>query len=184
MVESDTQPWDRPAPERAGRLSVYGLLPQDFTDLGAPGRGEHIFGRLQRPWDYREGSPWLSKEIRALANSTASSLENIEFIVNEIQEKIRDVAVRTKDTSISMLSEKETLLSVAGALQGVLLAVEVIRTVSSVSSEKALELQKNAEKASKGLDVKDESVLIPMINSALEDLEGIMNDLSEQSDNR
>nr|WP_320132792.1 23S rRNA (adenine(2503)-C(2))-methyltransferase RlmN [uncultured Holophaga sp.] len=40
------------------------MLPEDFEAAGAPGRGEHLFARIQRPWEYREGRPWLSREIR------------------------------------------------------------------------------------------------------------------------
>jgi len=43
---------------------MYGLLPEEFSALGAPGRGDHIFGMIQRPWEYREGFPRLSREIR------------------------------------------------------------------------------------------------------------------------
>ncbi|WP_052572534.1 23S rRNA (adenine(2503)-C(2))-methyltransferase RlmN [Holophaga foetida] len=40
------------------------MLPEDFTAMGAPGRAEHIFAMIQRPWEYRDGFPRLSREIR------------------------------------------------------------------------------------------------------------------------
>ncbi len=87
----------------------------------------------------------VAHEIRSLAESTANSLENIEILIKEIQAKIQEVADRTRQSSSAILAEKQTLLSVAGALQGVVLAVEVIRTVSGSSSEKAMELQKESQ---------------------------------------
>lgn len=55
------RPWDQPAPEKGGLPSAWALLPEDFARLGAPGRAEHLFERLQRPWTWREGAPWLAK---------------------------------------------------------------------------------------------------------------------------
>ncbi len=59
------QPWDVAAPERGGLPSAYGLLPEDLEALGAPGRPEHLFARLQRPSTWKDGAPWLSKAARA-----------------------------------------------------------------------------------------------------------------------
>jgi 23S rRNA (adenine2503-C2)-methyltransferase len=56
--------WNDPAPGPAGVPSAYGLEPADLEALGAPGRAAHVFGRLQRPWTWREGEPWLSRETR------------------------------------------------------------------------------------------------------------------------
>ncbi len=64
MPVTKPHPWDRPAPERAGRPSAYALLPEDFTALGAPGRAEHLFLQCQHPWAWVEGRPRLSREIR------------------------------------------------------------------------------------------------------------------------
>jgi 23S rRNA (adenine2503-C2)-methyltransferase len=65
MEKPGLNPWERPGAERSGPLSAYGLLPEDFTRLGAPGRGEHIFAMLQRPWTWVEHKrPRLSREIR------------------------------------------------------------------------------------------------------------------------
>ena len=52
----------RPAQE--SRPSAFGLLPEDFEAMGAPGRGVHIFNMIQRPWTWVEGRPRLSREIR------------------------------------------------------------------------------------------------------------------------
>lgn len=73
------QPWESPAPERTGKPSAYALLPEDFERMGAPGRGEHIFGTLQRPWAYVDGQPRLSRQIRAwLTEYTDLSLPKIQ----------------------------------------------------------------------------------------------------------
>ncbi len=58
-------PWDLAAPEKGGRPSAWALLPEDLAALGAPGRPEHLFARLQRLKTWREGRPWLSKEAKA-----------------------------------------------------------------------------------------------------------------------
>ncbi len=64
MVDAAQPLWDRPAPERAGRPSVFALLPEDFTTLGAPGRADHIFTQCQHPWAWVEDRPQVSREIR------------------------------------------------------------------------------------------------------------------------
>ncbi len=40
------------------------MLPDDFEDLGAPGRGEHIFSQIHHPWAWVEGRPRVSRAIR------------------------------------------------------------------------------------------------------------------------
>lgn len=65
VKDAASHPWDRPAAEQdAGRSCVFGLLPEDFERLGAPGRALHIFGMLQRPWTWRDGAPRVNREIR------------------------------------------------------------------------------------------------------------------------
>ena len=64
MAETLLHPWDRPAPERAGRPSVFALLPEDFTAMEAPGRAEHIFVQCQHPWAWVDNRPRVSREIR------------------------------------------------------------------------------------------------------------------------
>jgi ubiquinone biosynthesis protein UbiJ len=83
----------------------------------------------------------VAKEIRKLAQETESSLKNIEEFVGHIQEIVQKVVDHTTITASEIEKEKESLLSVAGALQGVILAVEIIRTVSNLSKEKAQEQQ-------------------------------------------
>ncbi len=58
-------PWDRRAPEREGPPSAWALLPDELAAAGCPGRPEHVFSRLQRTRTWREGSLFLSREIRA-----------------------------------------------------------------------------------------------------------------------
>jgi 23S rRNA (adenine2503-C2)-methyltransferase len=65
MAEPLLQPWDHPAPEKGGKPSAWALLPEDFAALGCPGRPEHVFHRLQRIHLWRDGRPWLAKEILA-----------------------------------------------------------------------------------------------------------------------
>ena len=59
-------PWERPAPESDGAAAAWALLPEDFAALGCPGRGEHVFSRLQRVrgWD-SDGGVGVSRQIRA-----------------------------------------------------------------------------------------------------------------------
>jgi 23S rRNA (adenine2503-C2)-methyltransferase len=78
MAETLLQPWDHPAPEKGGLPSAWALLPEDFAAMGCPGRPEHVFHRLQRVHLWREGRPWLSKEIMAwLSANTDLSLPQI-----------------------------------------------------------------------------------------------------------
>ncbi|HJW08301.1 MAG TPA: hypothetical protein VJ483_01630, partial [Holophagaceae bacterium] len=65
MSSSAPMPWDVAAPERAALPSAFGLLPEELAALGCPGRPDHVFNRLQRPWTWREGRPWLAKTIWA-----------------------------------------------------------------------------------------------------------------------
>jgi 23S rRNA (adenine2503-C2)-methyltransferase len=58
-------PWDLSAPERAGLPSAFGLLPEDLAALGAPGRPELLFSRLQRPWQWQSLAAPVSKVQQA-----------------------------------------------------------------------------------------------------------------------
>ena len=64
MLKPSLQPWDLPAPERAGKPSIFALLPEDIAALGAPGRAAHIFVQCQHPWAWVENRPRVSREIR------------------------------------------------------------------------------------------------------------------------
>jgi 23S rRNA (adenine2503-C2)-methyltransferase len=70
LIKPDSHPWDRAAPERAGKPEACALLPADFEALGAPGRGEHIFAQIHHPWAWVEGRPRVSKEIREWMSQT------------------------------------------------------------------------------------------------------------------
>jgi 23S rRNA (adenine2503-C2)-methyltransferase len=65
MSKSVWNPWDVSAPEAGGLPSAYGWLPEDLERLGAPGRPELLFSRLQRPWTWQDAAPALGKAARA-----------------------------------------------------------------------------------------------------------------------
>ena len=65
MSTSIGNPWDASAPERAGLPSAFGLLPEDLAAMGAPGRPELLFTRLQRPWSWSSESVPASKAQKA-----------------------------------------------------------------------------------------------------------------------
>ena len=65
MSTPPLNPWDVSAPERSGLPSAFGLLPEDLEALGAPGRPELLFSRLQRPWQWLSQALPVSKAQRA-----------------------------------------------------------------------------------------------------------------------
>jgi 23S rRNA (adenine2503-C2)-methyltransferase len=65
MSTPDLNPWDASAPERPALPSAFGLLPEQLASLGAPGRPELLFSRLQRPWQWQSSSAPLSKAQQA-----------------------------------------------------------------------------------------------------------------------
>jgi 23S rRNA (adenine2503-C2)-methyltransferase len=71
-----SMPWDRRGPELDGPAAAWALLPEDFAALGCPGRGEHVFSRLQRVRGWgADGEVGVSRPIRAwLAARTDLSL--------------------------------------------------------------------------------------------------------------
>ncbi len=78
MAEPALMPWDRPAPEKAGKPSVWSLLPEELEALGAPGRAAHLFNRLHRVHLWKAGAPWISKALREwVATETDASLPEI-----------------------------------------------------------------------------------------------------------
>lgn len=83
----------------------------------------------------------VAREIRNLSRETERSLAEIEKLTNEIRSSITRMVETAKNASESISSEKNSLISVAGALQGAVLGVEVIRTVSGVAQEKSAEQQ-------------------------------------------
>jgi len=44
--------------------SAFGMLPEDFQKMGCPGSPEHVFGRIQKTWGWRDGGPNLRRELR------------------------------------------------------------------------------------------------------------------------
>lgn len=82
----------------------------------------------------------LSQEIRKLAEVSAQSLGNITSIVEGLQEKITKVSQRIEESGASILGQKESLLAVAGYLQGTVLGVEVIHQVSGSASSLTAEI--------------------------------------------
>ncbi len=79
MFPCDPAPWDAPAPEKAGRPSAFGLLPEDLKALGCPNDADFLFSLLQRPWTWENGAPKFGKENRAFLESVADlSLPKID----------------------------------------------------------------------------------------------------------
>lgn len=79
----------------------------------------------------------VAREIRKLSEGTEKSLKDITTLVNDIKNSISSVSVKLQKVNQEILIQNESILSVAGALQGVTLAVEVIRSVTTVSRETA-----------------------------------------------
>jgi methyl-accepting chemotaxis protein len=87
------------------------------------------------------GKPFavVAKEMRKLAESTEISLKDITTIVRNIQERVEKVAGKIRLVNEGVKDEKESLVAVAGDLQGVMLANEVVRTVSGLCVQKSAE---------------------------------------------
>lgn len=83
----------------------------------------------------------VAKEVRKLSVSTEDSLSNISALITDIQNKVLGVSTKLQSVSSGIMNDKEAMLSVAGTLQGVTLAVEIIRSITDVSGEKATEGQ-------------------------------------------
>ncbi|MCX7655416.1 MAG: methyl-accepting chemotaxis protein [Treponemataceae bacterium] len=79
----------------------------------------------------------VAKEIRRLSEGTDKSLKDIASLLQEIQNSITSVSSKLQRVATEILAQKESILSVAGSLQGVTLAVEVIRSVTNLSKETA-----------------------------------------------
>jgi methyl-accepting chemotaxis protein len=87
------------------------------------------------------GKPFavVAKEMRKLSEGTESSLKDITSIVRNIQGRIAAVAERIRDADEGVKGERESLVAVAGDLQGVMLANEVIGTVSGMCAQRSAE---------------------------------------------
>jgi methyl-accepting chemotaxis protein len=87
------------------------------------------------------GKPFavVAKEMRKLAESTELSLKDITAIVRTIQGKVSSVTDRIRSINEGVKDEKQSIMAVAGNLQGVMLANEVVRTVSGLCVQKSAE---------------------------------------------
>jgi hypothetical protein len=119
----------------------------------------------------------VAKEIRALAKETEHSLKNIEEVITDLQKTINDVIVVVKNADAETEQEKNSLITVAGSLQGVILGVEIIRAVSAVVKEKAEEEATLVQK----LVEDDATGLASMLDSHLADWEGRFQALNSSS---
>jgi methyl-accepting chemotaxis protein len=79
----------------------------------------------------------VAREIRALAAETEKSLSQIESVTKEIQQLISILAENIKISEGQTRKEMDTILQVAGSLQGIVLGMEVVRSVSVVINEKS-----------------------------------------------
>ncbi len=79
----------------------------------------------------------VAKEIRNLAQETDRSLTEIDEFLNDLRERIGQTAEETETAGAKTAEEKQALMSVAGSLQGVLLSVEVVNTVTANSRQEA-----------------------------------------------
>lgn len=79
----------------------------------------------------------VAKEVRKLSVGTEESLKNISTLVASIQEHIRSVSGRLETIGAGILKENDSMLSVGGALQGISLATEIVRSVTTVSGDRA-----------------------------------------------
>jgi hypothetical protein len=79
----------------------------------------------------------VAKEVRKLSVGTEESLTNISLLIKDIQNKIQGVTTKLESVNSGITREKDSMLTVAGALQGVTLAVEIIDSVTGLSGETA-----------------------------------------------
>ena len=97
MLPHAPSPWDAPAPEKAGRPSAFGLLPEDLKALGCPNDADHLFSPLQRPWTLAEGAPKFGNENRAFLESVADlSLPKIDESIGS-SDGTRKLALQLSD---------------------------------------------------------------------------------------
>ncbi len=82
-----------------------------------------------------EGFKVVAKEIRNLAVNTDKSLSDIDVHVKDVQDAVKNVAVEINEAGKAIEQESQELINVAGALQGVLLSVEIINTVSGAAKD-------------------------------------------------
>lgn len=108
-----------------------------------------------------DGFKVVANEIRKLATNTDKSLSDIDQHVKEVQDAVVNVSSEINEAGKAIEKESEELLNVAGALQGVLLSVEIINTVSGAAkqttdaqAESFIELKKSLDKLLNYLEYK------------------------------
>jgi hypothetical protein len=84
----------------------------------------------------------VAKEIRSLAKETEHSLGDIVEVIDLLRSSIAKVIQVVRDADLETEQEKSSLIEVAGALQGVILGVEIVKAVSGFAKEKAEEQEK------------------------------------------
>lgn len=84
----------------------------------------------------------VAKEIRSLAKETEHSLGDIVEVIELLRSSIAKVIEVVRDADLETEQEKSSLIEVAGALQGVILGVEIVKAVSGFAKEKAEEQEK------------------------------------------
>ncbi len=136
------------------------------------------------------GKPFavVAKEMRKLSESTESSLKAITSIVLAIQDKVKAVSDRIRGVNDGVNEEKEALVAVAGNLQGVMLANEVVRTVSDLCKQKSEEelerlrsMAANVESAAADLVSGNDTSLFDSLSTDLRKVAQMANESPEGS---
>lgn len=99
-----------------------------------------------------KGFEVVAKEIRMLSQETDRSLGQIDELVKTIRKLIGNIVDETSRAGADTNDEIQNLVSVAGSLQGILLAVEVINTVSGISVENSGKQETIIENLKSGID--------------------------------
>lgn len=134
-----------------------------------------------------KGFEVVAKEIRKLAVETEESLSEIETLITDIQDSISEVTNKVQVANDETKKEETALMSVGGALQGVILAVEIIRTVTNVakgkSSDQGEEINNLSTMFSQVSDVfssiKENCNSISEVQSVLDEMKAILSDIGD-----
>ena len=90
-----------------------------------------------RAGSFGRGFEVVAREIRKLAEETSRSLSKIDVLIKNIQESIVKVVGEIKDATEKAEDIMQALITVAGALQGVILSIDIINTASNVSKNRS-----------------------------------------------